>query len=80
MWMLEYEPAKAKSVEPLMGYTSTEDMLAQVKMKFESREDAVAYAERNDIAYRVIEPKEAKRRPMSYSDNFKFDRKVPWTH
>ena len=79
-WLLEYEPAEAKRVEPLMGYTSSGDMLAQVKMRFETREDAVAFAERNDIAFRVIEPKETKRRPISYSDNFKFDRKVPWTH
>jgi len=80
VWILEHEPAEAKRIEPLMGYTSSGDMLAQVKMKFETREDAVAFAERNNMAFRVIEPKESKRRAVSYSDNFKFDRKVPWTH
>jgi len=79
-WLLEFEPAGRKTVEPLMGYTSSSDMLSQVKMKFETKEEAVAYADRNDIAYRVIEPKETKRRAMSYSDNFKYDRKIPWTH
>ena len=43
-------------------------------------EEAVAYAEREGIAYRVEEPHEAKRRTMSYSDNFKFNRVGPWTH
>lgn len=80
MWVLEFEPQGRKQVEPLMGYTSSSDMLSQVKMKFETREEAIAYAERSDLAFRVIEPKQPKRRPMAYSDNFKYDRKVPWTH
>ncbi|MEL6504406.1 MAG: ETC complex I subunit [Pseudomonadota bacterium] len=79
-WLLEFEPASRRSVEPLMGYTSSSDMLSQVKMRFPTKEDAIAYAERNSIAFRVTEPKEPKRRPMSYSDNFAHDRKIPWTH
>ena len=80
MWVLEFEPSDRKTVEPLMGYTSSRDMLSQVKMKFETRDEAVDYAERNNIDHRVIEPKEPKRRPMAYSDNFSYDRKIPWTH
>ncbi|MEM1038611.1 MAG: ETC complex I subunit [Pseudomonadota bacterium] len=79
-WVLQYEPSTPKQADPLMGYTSSGDMLTQVRMTFETREDAVAYAERNNIAHRVIEPKEAKRRAASYSENFRYDRKVPWTH
>ena len=79
-WGIEHEPAAPKKVEPLMGYTSSSDMQAQVRLKFDSKEDAVRYAEANGIEYRVIEPKEQRRRPMAYADNFKFDRKIPWTH
>ena len=79
-WVVEHEPTSAKKVEPLMGYVSSSDMLSQVRLKFDSKEDAIRYAEANGIAYRVTEPKEQRRRPMSYSENFKFDRKVPWTH
>ena len=79
-WVLEYEPRDAKRVEPLMGYTSSSDMLSQVKMRFATREEATAFAERNDIEYRVSEPKETKRRAVSYAQNFAYDRKVPWTH
>lgn len=79
-WMLEFESNGPKSADHLMGYTSSSDTLAQVKMTFETREDAISYAERNGIAYRVVEPKETKRRAVSYSDNFRYDRKVPWTH
>ena len=79
-WVVEHEATEPKTVEPLMGYTSSSDMLSQVRLKFDTKEEAIDYAERNDIAYRLIEPKEQRRRPMAYSDNFKFDRKVPWTH
>ena len=42
--------------------------------------DFIELVEKHGIAYRLDEPKEAKRRNISYSDNFKFDRKTPWTH
>ena len=79
-WVLDYEPAVPRAIEPLMGYTSSADMARQIRLTFATREDAVAYAERNDIAYRVQEPREARRRPMSYADNFRTDRKQPWSH
>ena len=79
-WVLEFERESPRSIEPLMGYTSSGDMRSQVRLTFADREGAVAYAERNGIAYRVIEPKEKKRRTVSYSDNFNFRRAQPWTH
>ncbi|MFC4625317.1 ETC complex I subunit [Daeguia caeni] len=79
-WLLEYEPEKARKVEPLMGYTSTSDMKSQIRIFFDSKEDAVAYAVRNLIPYTVFEPHEPKRRKVSYSDNFRHDRTQPWTH
>lgn len=79
-WVLDYEPEVARAVEPLMGYTSTSDMKQQVKLSFDSREEAVAYAKRNGIAFRIEEPATRKVRSASYSDNFKFDRSAPWTH
>ncbi|WP_429925811.1 ETC complex I subunit [Brucella ovis] len=79
-WLLEYEPEKPRVVEPLMGYTSSGDMKSQIRLFFASQEEAVAYATRNDIPYRLMEPHEPKRRMVSYSDNFRFDRPQPWTH
>ena len=79
-WVLEFEGQGAKRVEPLMGYTSSTDTRAQLKLKFDSREDAENYAQRNGIAYIVMEPKQPKRRRVAYSDNFKYDRRQPWTH
>ena len=75
-WRLEFEPERARTTEPLMGYTSSSDMKSQVKLSFETKEEAIAYATRNGIAYRVEEPKEKAPKRMSYSDNFKFNRIV----
>jgi hypothetical protein len=79
-WVLDFDPEKPRKIDPLMGYTTSSDMKSQIKLTFETKEEAVAYAEKHGIAYRVQEPKEAKRRQISYSDNFRYDRKIPWTH
>jgi hypothetical protein len=55
-------------------------MKSQVRLNFETKEEAIAYAERHGIAYQVFEPKPSQRRIMSYSDNFAFNRRSPWTH
>jgi len=80
MWVLEYEPEVPLKIDPLMGYTSSSDMRRQVRLEFETREEAIAYAERNAIPYRVLEAEERKPRLQSYADNFRFNRPRPWTH
>jgi hypothetical protein len=79
-WLLVFEQDRPREIEPLMGWTSSGDTRQQVKLWFDTKEEAVAYAEREGIAYRVEEPQEVKRRTISYSDNFKFNRVDPWTH
>ncbi|MCV9965235.1 ETC complex I subunit [Pararhizobium sp. BT-229] len=80
LWVLEFDQEKPRTIDPIMGYTSSADTRQQVKLTFETAELAVAYAERNGIEYRVIAPKEATRKSVSYSDNFRFSRTQPWTH
>jgi hypothetical protein len=79
-WVLDYEPDEPSQVEPLMGWTSSSDMKRQVQLRFESKEEAVAYCERNGIAYQVFEPKQPARRGLSYADNFAQSRRGAWTH
>jgi len=79
-WILEYEPESPRRIEPLMGWTSSSDMKAQVKLRFDSKDEAIAYATRNGVAYRVEEPKRRQRKILSYSDNFRPNRIVPWSH
>ena len=77
-WVLEFEPEEKKLTEPLMGWIGSGDMRGQVKLRFSSREEAVAYAERHGIPYTVSEPKRRIIRPKSYADNFRPDRRFPW--
>jgi len=55
-------------------------MKQQVVLSFDTRDEAVAYAERHGIPHQVFEPKEAKRLVRAYADNFKYTRKGLWTH
>lgn len=80
LWVLEFDQERARVIDPLMGYTGSGDMRQQLKLNFESRELAEAYAKREGIEYRVVEPKEATRKVVSYTDNFKYTRTQPWTH
>jgi hypothetical protein len=79
-WVLEYEPERPRTIEPLMGYTSSDDMKSQIRLEFDSQEAAVAYARRNGIPFQLFEPKHKLRAAISYSDNFRRDRNQPWTH
>jgi hypothetical protein len=79
-WVLEYAPEQPREIEPLMGWTSSADMRQQVRLRFESAEEAAAYCERHGIAHQVFGAKTPARRTMSYSDNFSFKRREAWTH
>jgi len=79
-WVLDFEPEQPRQIEPLMGWTSSGDMRQQLRMRFDSAEEAVAYCKRHGIACQVSDSKTPARRGMSYSDNFAFKRRDPWTH
>lgn len=79
-WVLEMEVAAARSVDPLMGWTSTDSTETQLRMMFDTSEEAIAYAKRKGLDFRVITPREPKRIIKTYAENFSADRKHPWTH
>jgi hypothetical protein len=80
-WLLEFEPRDARRPDPLMGWTQTGDTdSSQVRLAFETKEEAVRYADTHGIAFQLIDPKPAKRIIKAYADNFAFQRKTPWTH
>jgi hypothetical protein len=79
-WLLEFEPEVEKRFDPLMGTVASTDMKSQIKLWFDTKDLAVAYAEKNGVAYRVEEPLEPSRKTVSYSDNFKVSRVGQWTH
>jgi NADH dehydrogenase ubiquinone Fe-S protein 4 len=81
-WVLEFAPVERRSVDPLMGWTSSGDMNAQVKLHFDSAEAAQDYANANGIDAVVLQPKKRKTnvRPGGYGDNFATYRRQVWTH
>ncbi|MDZ4382759.1 MAG: ETC complex I subunit [Parvibaculum sp.] len=79
-WVLDFEPGSARKVEPLMGWTSSGDTNAQVTLRFDTKEEAVAYAVKHGIEYQLSEPRTQRRSIKAYADNFKFGRQSLWTH
>jgi NADH dehydrogenase ubiquinone Fe-S protein 4 len=79
-WVLEFVPEKPRTIEPLMGWTSSADTRQQVRLNFPTKEEAIAYATRQGIPFRLEEPRETEIRPKSYAENFKFGRPDRWTH
>ena len=79
-WVLEFEPEDAVTPDPLMGWNGSADTGRQVRLRFDTVEEAVAYAERHGHEYSVLAPKERKFRPKTYAENFSYERRQPWTH
>ncbi|WP_193371534.1 ETC complex I subunit [Pelagibius marinus] len=79
-WTMEFEPQAAREVEPLMGWTSSADTRAQLRLRFDTLEEAIAYAQKEGLMYNVERPHERKVKPKAYADNFRYDRLGRWTH
>ena len=81
-WRLDFAPASPRKVDPLMGWTSSSDTQTQVRLDFDTREAAEAYAREHGIDYVVETPKPRKPniRPKGYGENFATDRRTTWTH
>ena len=81
-WVLEFFPDAARKLDPLMGWTSSSDTQAQVRMTFPSKEAALEYAAEHGIEAYVQEPKPRKPniRPGGYGENFATNRRSVWTH
>jgi hypothetical protein len=71
-WVLEYETVSARKPEALMGWSSSQDTLNQVRMQFDTMQEAVAFAEKNGWEYAVSLAHERRVVPRNYVDNFKY--------
>ena len=68
-WVIEFI-TNDPSINPLMGWESSDDTYSELNLEFSTREHAIEYANKNKIEYEVIEPRERKITKKSYSDNF----------
>lgn len=71
-WVIECILPSARQPESLMGWTSSEDTLNQLKLKFDSADDAVAYAKEQGWEYTVHVAQTKRVRPRNYGDNFRY--------
>ncbi len=55
-------------------------MHSQVRLEFDTKDEAIDYAQRNGFAYTVFEPQPRRAIIKSYADNFRFGRIGRWTH
>lgn len=81
-WLLVYPQVDARTLDPLMGWTSSDDTQAQVRLRFETRKQAEDYARDKGLEYDVLEPGTRKFniRQRGYAENFATDRRETWTH
>ena len=73
-WVLEFEPASRRDPDPLMGWSSAEDTLNQVRLRFDTLDEAIAFANKHGLEYTLIEPQARTPKAKSYADNFRYDR------
>jgi len=79
-WVLVHEKTGARQIDPLMGYSSSSNMNSQIRLTFDSLQEAENYATSQGLAYRVEDGHDATPKRSVYTDNFKNARKTPWTH
>lgn len=81
-WVLDFAQGSAREVDPLMGWTSTDDTQTQVRLRFDSRAEAEDYARARGIEFEVLEAQSRKPniRQRGYGENFATDRRGAWTH
>ena len=79
-WVMVFEPSGRSTPDPIMGWNSSADTGRQVTVRFDSKEDAVAYARKHGYTYTVREAKIRAVKPKAYADNFRNNRLLRWTH
>ena len=79
-WLAEFISDIDTRKDTLMGWNSSLDTQSQIKIFFDTKEQAVNWAIKNNYQYFVEEPKKRKIKIKSYASNFDTNRKEPWTH
>jgi hypothetical protein len=79
-WVLEFEAEERRTADPLMGWTSSGDTKQQVRLRFDTQQQAVEYALRHGLAYELLPEPAVRSGRKAYADNFKWGRKDNWTH
>lgn len=68
-WMLAFTPEN-KTIDNVMGWVSSLDTMHEVKIHFDTEEEAVRFAEKNHYDFEVIRSQKSKMIKKNYADNF----------
>jgi hypothetical protein len=68
-WILEFNKSNSNK-DFVMGWTSSSNTDEQIKLKFETQEQAITYAKENNIQFDLTTNKKNKLIIKAYADNF----------
>ena len=70
-WTLEFEREHAQRPDPLTGWNGSGDTRTQVRLSFQTKEDAIAYATKQGLAYHLVPAAPVNLKIQAYADNFR---------
>ena len=79
-WIVEFQFDSSLKKDVLMGWNSSKNTTKQLKLQFDSLDDAISWCQNNSYEYRVDNQTFKKIKPKNYASNFSSNRKTSWTH
>lgn len=70
-WTLEYERQEPLRPDPLTGWAGSGDTNTQVRLKFATKDEAVAYATRKGFDIHLVPAPPVSLKIQAYADNFR---------
>ena len=70
-WTLEFERQDGQRHDPLTGWTGSADTRPQVRLSFDSKDEAIAYCEKHGLDHHVIPAPPVSLKIQAYADNFR---------
>lgn len=71
LWLLEFERQEPLRPDPLTGWAGSGDTNTQVRIRFKTRDEAIAFAERKGLDYHLVPPTPVRMKLQAYADNFR---------
>ena len=70
-WTLEFERQQPQRPDPLTGWNGSGDTATQVRLKFDTKEEALAYAQRKGLTVHLVPAAPVGLKLQAYADNFR---------